>query len=84
MKLIRGQTLEHLLASRPDPSAERGRFVAAFEQICQALAYTHAHQVIHRGLKPANIMVGAFCEVQVMDWGLAEGGGTTFSGGRAC
>src|SRR5579871_261074 len=79
MKLIKGCTLEDLLHQRPDPSFERGRFVAVFEQVCQAVAYAHAHNVIHRDLKPSNVMVGSFGEVQVMDWGLAK----LLTGGRA-
>src|SRR5262245_33528548 len=72
MKLIKGSTLDHLLAARPDPADGRGRFVATFEQVCQAVGYAHAHDVTHRDLKPSNVMVGAFGEVQVMDWGLAK------------
>src|SRR5262249_40610903 len=72
MKLIKGQTLEDLLKERPAPSHDRSRFVAIFEQIAQAVGYAHAHKVIHRDLKPLNLMVGAFGEVQVMDWGLAN------------
>jgi tetratricopeptide (TPR) repeat protein len=77
MKLIKGQNLNQLLAGRADVAAERGRLVAVFEQVCQALAYAHSHGVIHRDLKPANVMVGAFGEVQVMDWGLAKVLGTS-------
>jgi serine/threonine protein kinase len=72
MKLIKGHTLANLLARRPDPAADRGRFVAIFEQVCQAVAYAHSLRVIHRDLKPSNIMVGRFGEVQVMDWGLGK------------
>jgi Flp pilus assembly protein TadD len=72
MKLVEGRTLSALLHDRPDPAHDRPRFVAIFEQVCQAVAYAHSRGVIHRDLKPQNIMVGTFGEVQVMDWGLAK------------
>jgi serine/threonine-protein kinase len=72
MKLVRGRTLADLLAGRKAPSDDLPRFISIFEQACQALAYAHSRGVVHRDVKPANVMVGDFGEVQVMDWGLAK------------
>jgi eukaryotic-like serine/threonine-protein kinase len=72
MKLVKGQTLSHLLKARSSPQADLPRFLAIFEQVAQTVAYVHARGVIHRDLKPSNVMVGSFGEVQVMDWGLAK------------
>jgi WD40 repeat protein len=72
MKVVEGRTLAELLAERAYPADELPRFLTIFEQVCQALAYAHSQSVIHRDLKPHNVMVGAFGEVQVMDWGLAK------------
>lgn len=76
MKLIQGQTLARKLEAHQDRDGSGNAFspelLADFEQVCQTVAYAHAHGVIHRDLKPHNIMVGAFGEVQVMDWGLAK------------
>ena len=46
--------------------------VALMLQVCDALTFLHQHSVIHRDIKPTNVMVGAFGEVQVMDWGIAK------------
>jgi serine/threonine-protein kinase len=88
MKLVQGRTLAAELAARRAPDEDRDRFVGIFGQVCQTVAYAHSRGVIHRDLKPSNVMVGAFGEVQVMDWGLAkvlpQGGAADEGSGREC
>jgi hypothetical protein len=72
MKRIRGRTLADLLKERRSPGDGLSRWVQVFEQIAQAVGFAHAQGIVHRDLKPQNVMIGAFGEVQVMDWGLAK------------
>ncbi|MFN7145004.1 MAG: serine/threonine-protein kinase, partial [Myxococcota bacterium] len=81
MKLIRGRTLKQLLADAKAIVERGGRLppelrlparLDIFLQVCNAIAHAHTRGVIHRDLKPDNIMVGAFQEVIVMDWGIAR------------
>lgn len=48
------------------------RTVLLFEQVCNALVAAHAAGVVHRDVKPANVRIGAYGEVSVLDWGLAK------------
>jgi serine/threonine protein kinase len=64
MKLVDGTTLEDFRGT----TAERLR---VFVRICDAVAFAHARGVVHRDLTPRNVMVGAFGETIVLDWGLA-------------
>jgi len=78
MKLIKGETLADVLDALRDGepgTTERYNLVlllSIFLNACQAVAYAHTRRVVHRDLKPDNIMVGDFGEVLVMDWGLAR------------
>ncbi len=72
MKLVRGESFAQQLKKRESPSSDVRRFLSIFEQICQTVAYAHTRGVVHRDLKSQNIMVGAFGEVQVVDWGLGK------------
>lgn len=69
MKLIRGERLDRYLERAELPLQERLRL---FERFCEPVAFAHARGVIHGDLKPANVMIGRFGEVLVLDWGLAH------------
>jgi serine/threonine protein kinase len=66
MKLVRGERLDVAVHSR-----SLNERLDLFLRICDAVAFAHAHGVVHRDLKPQNIMLGSFGEVLVMDWGIA-------------
>jgi serine/threonine protein kinase len=50
----------------------RFRVLQAFVLVCRAMAYAHSRGVVHRDLKPDNLMVGRFGQVYIMDWGVAK------------
>jgi len=76
MTRLGGQTLAELLRARhedPELQAEltTGRLLRIFLQVGSAVAFAHDRGVVHRDLKPDNVMVGEFGEVRLMDWGIA-------------
>ncbi len=64
MKLVDGAPFNEVHA----PLADRLR---TFQKICEAVAFAHSRGVVHGDLKPENIMIGAFGEALVLDWGVA-------------
>lgn len=71
MKLVRGDPLDAWTARSPS----RTDRLRAFLRVCEAVGFAHANGVLHRDLKPRNVMVGEFGAVLVMDWGLARSAG---------
>jgi serine/threonine protein kinase len=82
MRLIRGGSLKEAIeafhqADRPgrDPgerSLELRKLLGRFIDVCEAIQYAHDRGVLHRDLKPGNIMLGKYGETLVVDWGLAK------------
>ena len=70
MKLVHGYTLREILDYRE--RYDLTQLIEVIQDIARALAYAHAHGVAHRDIKPENILVGAFGEVLLLDWGLAK------------
>jgi serine/threonine protein kinase len=68
MQHVRGERLDSFAHS----AQSRAELLRVFRQVCNAVAFAHAAGVIHRDLKPQNVMLGAFGEVLVLDWGVAK------------
>lgn len=83
MKLIRGQTLREYIdkicvnydlngSHVYNYKKARNRRIDVFVRACEAIGYAHSRNIMHCDLKPENIMIGAYHETYVMDWGIAR------------
>lgn len=78
MKLVQGRPLSDILEGlrerkpREEEAWPLTALLGAFARVCEAIAFSHFNDVVHRDLKPGNIMLGEFGEVLVLDWGLAR------------
>jgi len=75
MKLVQGVTLDEMLSrlgdARLDP-VHLAELLQVLVKVCDAVSFAHSRGVLHRDLKPRNVMVSDFGQVYVLDWGIAR------------
>ncbi len=75
LRMLEGETLEatlNRLAGARLEADNLANLLAAFVKVCDAVAFAHSRGVVHRDLKPLNIMLSDFGQVYVLDWGIAR------------
>lgn len=75
MKLVEGRTLGELIRALPRGPVETAALYGLLDvviKVCDALAFAHSRGVLHCDIKAANVMVGEFGQVYLMDWGIAR------------
>jgi len=78
MKYVEGETLSEVIARLAEGDVETHRRypferrLELFTGLLHALSYAHARRLVHRDVKPENLMVGAHGELMLMDWGIVH------------
>jgi hypothetical protein len=79
MRLVRGRTFAQAIADAPD-LAGRLKLVPVVIKVAQTLGFAHERGIVHRDIKPDNVIVGRYGEAVVLDWGIAKVRGISQTG----